>query len=266
MLNIVIDTSYFVFHRFFATLRWYSLREPEKIELHVGGGTITDDPDFMKAFFRFFENDLKKLRHKHTYVAPIWMACDCSRSDIWRCEIYPEYKATRIHGSTFDGGIFPKVYEYLNAEATRLNLIVLKHPCLEADDICYILYKHLEYSKLVIIANDNDYLQLCSDMVEVINKEGKYIKERGCGDASKDLLRKILTGDKSDNIPPICRGMGPKTADKLIAMTEEERNAWIHNKGDAAVAQYDINRRLVDMRHIPVNLITEVVANIDAVP
>lgn len=243
-LVILIDTSYFVFHRYYATLRWYSNCEPEKSQC-----VSVDDAEFVSAFFRHFREDLRKLRKKHVYLTDIWMVLDCHRADIWRRGLYPEYKLTRTHSATFDGRIFQLVYDWIEREGATLMLKTVSHPCLEADDICYILYKNLEYNRLVIIANDNDYQQICSSNVEVINKEGKCISERGCGDAAKDLLRKVLMGDKSDNIPPVCKGLGPKTADKLIAMSDNERLQWITQKG--GLERFELNTKLVDMRHIP---------------
>lgn len=249
---ILIDTSYYVFHRYYATLRWYSNSKPEK-----AARVSVDDEEFITAFFRHLREDFRKLRKRHIYLADIWMALDCHGGDIWRRDIYPEYKATRSHAPTFDGRIFPMVYDWIAKEGATLMLKTVCHPRLEADDICYILYKNLSYDRLIIVANDNDYQQLCSSNVEVINKEGKNIGDRGCGDASKDLLRKVLMGDKSDNIPPVCAGVGPKTADKLVAMTEDERLEWITRKGGAE--RYELNSKLVDFRNVPLEYQEEVV-------
>lgn len=197
------------------------------------------------------------------HMTEILFALDCPRDDIWRREIYPEYKATRTHANDFDREIFQKVYAFLERERERLMIRMVKHPKLEADDICYILTK-CDYlsdcDKIVIIANDNDYLQLCSDRVMVVNKEGREIKERGCGNAQRDLMRKILMGDKSDNIPSVCAGIGPKTADKLIALAADEFDDWLRKKGVTAATNLERNKKLIDMSHIPQQYIDELVA------
>jgi 5'-3' exonuclease len=76
------------------------------------------------------------------------------------------------------------------------------------------------------------------------------------------VLKKILTGDKSDNIPPICAGIGSKTADKLLAMNDEDRETWIRTKGASAWDQYLINLRLIELSHIPQEYVDEVVENL----
>lgn len=58
------------------------------------------------------------------------------------------------------------------------------------------------HKKIYILANDNDYLQVCNNNIRLINGIGKIISgnkgENYYGD--KYLLSKILLGDKSDNI------------------------------------------------------------------
>lgn len=251
--QILIDGSYYVFHRFYATKRWCSLQD------------AANPPDFEDALFRHIKNDFCKIRRKYIHLTEIWFALDCPRADIWRRELYQEYKATRVHDASFDRDIFDKVISYIQREARRLMLRVVGHPRLEADDICYILSRVLEgdkdyaYDKLIIIANDNDYLQLCSDKISVVNKEGRSIRERGCGDAAQDLMRKVLMGDKSDNIPPVCAGIGPKTADKLLALTPTELDEWLVKRGggESVRDRLELNRKLVDMTHIPIEFAQE---------
>lgn len=258
---VLIDTSYFIFHRFFATYRWYSLRNKDN---DANQGKIVDNEAFMEAFYRHLENDIKTIKKK--YKSDIWWMKDCPRCDIWRMQLYPEYKGMRKHAETFDGQIFPLTYTFLDTLGELYNMRFVSHPCLEADDLCYISQRYFlesgRYEKITILANDNDYLQIVSDTVDVINKEGKHIKERGSGCAARDMLKKILTGDKSDNIPSVCKGMGPKTADKIVSMSPEERETWIRGKGEDAWDKYIMNTRLIDFREIPDEYCVEVVENL----
>lgn len=259
---LLIDTSYFIFHRFFATHRWYTLRNKDATT--DVGSKITENPDFMDAFYRHLENDIKTLKKK--YDCDIWLMIDCPRCDIWRMDLYPQYKASRKHADTFDGNIFPLTYKFLESFKGEYITTSMSHPRLEADDICYICQRAMlesgRYESVTILANDNDYLQLVCDRVNVVNKEGKHIKERGCGTPFVDMMKKILTGDKSDNIPPICRGMGPKTAEKIALMSPDNREAWIRQKGDDAWHNFELNRRLIDFTNIPLEFQAEVVENL----
>ena len=248
---VFVDASYFIFHRFFATYRWWTLRNPDACTCDT---KITHDSEFVMAFTRHFEKDVHTLRKKYGDHADIWFMRDCHRKDIWRMDVYPEYKATRKHADSFDGNIFPIAYELIE----RLDVRVFCYDRLEADDIVFICQQycvsHGIYDRITVIANDNDYLQIVSDQISVINKEGKDISVRGSGDPSKDVLKKVLVGDKSDNIPPICSGLGPKTADKLIDMTEQERDAWIRGKGEEAWKRYVRNKCLIEFHNIPIEL------------
>ena len=62
--------------------------------------------------------------------------------------------------------------------------------------------KSQNQKKIYILANDNDYLQVCNKNIKLINGLGKIISgdkgENYYGD--KYLISKILLGDKSDNI------------------------------------------------------------------
>lgn len=258
---LLIDTSYFIFHRFFATQRWFALRNKD---VDMCDGNVTTNEDFMSAFYRHLENDIKTLKKK--YDSDIWLMIDCPRCDIWRMEVYPQYKASRKHASSFDGNIFPLAYDFMESLKGQYITAIISHPRLEADDLCYICQQELRragrYEHITLLANDNDYLQLISDNVEVVNKEGKHIKERGCGVPFVDMMKKVLSGDKSDNIPPICRGMGPKTAEKIATMTAEDRDAWIMQKGDHVWQTYLMNRRLIEFSNIPQEYQMEVQENL----
>lgn len=257
---VLIDTSYFIFHRYFATHRWYTIRNK-----HKDPNVAYDDPEFTTAFFRHFENDISTLYKR--YKSDLWFMLDCPRSDIWRMSLYPMYKATRKHAQCFNGNIFPRAYEFIDGLRHSYPLKTVSHPRLEADDVCFICQRYFlethKYSNIVVIANDNDYLQIVTDNVHVVNKEGKHIKERGSGDAANDVLKKILCGDKSDNIPPICSGVGPKTAEKIIAMTPDDRREWIAKKGGAS--QFELNTKLISFSMIPTEYVDEVLENLKTI-
>ena len=78
---------------------------------------------------------------------------------------------------------------------------------------------------------------------------GKDICSRITSSATDELLKKILIGDVSDNIINICPKMGEKTAQKLIEMSENERDEWIDAKG--CRKQYELNKTLIDFKNIP---------------
>lgn len=138
---------------------------------------------------------------------------------------FPEYKAQRDAMPEDIGEQLPYIDRLLEA----LNITVIRSPGYEADDIIGTLSHEASQQdfRTWMVTPDKDYEQLVNEDV-VIYKPGR----RG-SDAEifgvKEVLEKWdiervdqvidilgLMGDASDNIPGI-QGIGPKTAQKLIA-------------------------------------------------
>ena len=100
---IIIDQSYYIFNRYYATFNWYKRQSLEEIDYE----NINENSSFILAFFRHFETDMKKIIKKYkTIKSNIIFSTDCCRSDIWRNEIYPNYKLTRTKKTNFNSIIF----------------------------------------------------------------------------------------------------------------------------------------------------------------
>ena len=56
---ILIDSSYYVFHRYFATYRWFSFQN-----INVSVDDIINNNIFINAFYKHINNDIKKLCKK----------------------------------------------------------------------------------------------------------------------------------------------------------------------------------------------------------
>lgn len=98
----------------------------------------------------------------------------------------------------------------------------------EADDVIgFISTQVVNYramDKAVIFSSDKDFFQLVSDKIVVLrdtSKEAEWITsdavyaEFGVTPEQWCLMR-ALAGDKSDDIPQVRRGIGPKTAANLV--------------------------------------------------
>ena len=142
-----------------------------------------------------------------------------------RKDILEEYKANRIDYSTVpdDENPFtqlPYIYE-------ALDYMGIKHTettdCETDDVIAAYAIKHGKENEVLISSFDSDYFQLINDNVKVIRYRGNstllcdkcYIIEKYGIEPSLYLDFKCMVGDTADNIPGI-RGIGPKTAEKLI--------------------------------------------------
>jgi 5'-3' exonuclease len=259
---IFVDGSYYNFYRYYALTNWWKNAYPDE---------PLDDPFQNEMFVEKFkkthvENLLqmpKKLKIDKKINPILIVGRDCKRENIWRNELFPQYKANRANGQEngFMGGPFFKMayaeglFEKGGAKA------ILKHPKLEADDCIALSVKLLvnRYPQchIYIITSDRDYLQLNSHNVDLYNLTYKNIADNksSTGNARDDLEIKIIMGDTSDNIPSVFPKCGPKTAQKCIEDPEFFKKKM--NDNPEYYKQYELNKKLVDFDNIPENLIEE---------
>jgi 5'-3' exonuclease len=269
---LLIDTSYYIFYRYFATFNWYK-RQLNGVQLNVD--TIMSDASFVEKYAKMFEktlNELCKMHNIQDYNNVVFVK-DCARDSIWRHKHTTAYKATRDDKSrTFNREVFPFTYQtLLPSMQETYKFKMFGHYSLEADDVIALITMHLfdNYeSNVIIITNDNDYIQLMNyprfnpqSSLMIRNLQEKNICERtGCSPEQYVKVKKIL-GDKSDNIPPIAKKCGDKTALKLAMNPEQLEKLFTTNPH--ARAQYSLNELLIDFKFIPENLKQEVIAKLD---
>ena len=260
---IIVDGSYFIFHRFFATLKWYRFRNPS-----IDDSSCMANEEFCSAIQKHAIADLQKLRKKWASVSagkqrlsrkdwesiPIWFAMDCHRASIWRSELVCDYKGTRDIGrAAFDPSCFEVLYERISKDVPLLRV-----GSLEADDVVALTHKRLReigYDGLIVcVTNDNDYLQLLDKNTQLYNLDGKDIGKRSCGDPKKDLMLKVLLGDKSDNIAPVRTKLSEKKLRDMLDLDEEGIVAALC-LNDKEKARMETNRKLVDFSCIPAALV-----------
>jgi len=244
---ILIDQSYYIFNRYYATYSWYKRQENNE---DFDYENIDENNTFILAFFRHFDNDMNKLIKKFkTIKSNIIFCIDCSRCDIWRNEIYPNYKLTRTKKSNFNSIIFILFQNYIS----NYNYNYCSYDKLEADDITYLLHKkileEINNAKIVIITNDSDYLQMYGNSTIIQNMQFKDLSLRIKNNPKIELEFKIIYGDKSDNIQKIQTGLNKDNALKIAMMTEKERNEYLCKYN--LMNKYNLNRKLVDLSYIP---------------
>lgn len=247
---ILIDTSYFIFYRYFSSIKWYQFQNKE-----IDYDDIHNDEAFMKALEKHTLADIKKLcKTWKTKFSNIIFCCDCYREDIWRNHLTTGYKAARVVNAKFNQYIFQKFYEYLETNKTDWGISILAVDKLEADDVAYLSKRTLQSKyweqPIVIITNDNDYLQTLDNQTHIYNMTGKGndISKRSCGNPLIDLNIKIIQGDKSDNIKPIHTGMTTKLATALASDPVALEEYLLEKNCRAA---YENNRKLIDFTMIP---------------
>ena len=256
---VLIDSSYYVFHRYFATYRWFSFQN-----IDVAVDDIINNEVFITAFYKHINNDIKKICKKwNTNKNNIVFCVDCQRTEIWRNDIYNTYKATRVQKNNFNKKIFSIFNDYIKT----LDFKHISQDRLEGDDVIYLsqkmIKKQLEILKIndiniVIITNDNDFLQLVDKNVHIYNMQFKELLTRGYNDPKIDLLFKAIYGDKSDNISKIGTGITKEKALMLSNMQDIEREKYIKDNGYED--KFRLNMMLISFENIP-NEYTEIFSN-----
>ncbi len=245
---LFIDFSYYILHRYFAIQSWCKIAKK----------TLSED-EMISRFEDKFEENFLKISKKYS-VKPdnILLIGDESRNNIWRKDIYSEYKSTR---DLLPLNIPPKFFEVVYSQiipymTNKFKTQFLIFDRLEADDIIAILTKYsLEnnLTNIIIITNDNDYQQLNHERVNIYNLKDVDICKRGACNPIKDLRLKILLGDKSDNIKSVCT---KKIANMIVDRNENDFRDYLqtHNM----LQDYDFNATLIDFCKIPNKFVDDV--------
>lgn len=261
---IFLDISYYTFYRYYSIVRWFGFAHKD-----------VEEPEDWST------NELFMERYKATYWTPmikfikkyklsehqILIARDCHRKDIWRKNLFPDYKANRDYTNFAGKGVFNHTYtEMLPKIIDENNLLYIEHKCAEADDIVAVAFKHFRQEKLeemfYIIASDADYYQLHDEHTQQIKfHNSKIIEVNPKHKSSIELIVKILMGDKADNIPQCFPKCGPKTALKIA--NGEKTLESIYKKYPNAETQYELNRKIIDMNEIPQNIVEEILSEIN---
>lgn len=207
---------------------------------------------------------------KFTDDPKIFLCLDSPLKDNWRMQIFSEYKQHRkIIAQKFD---VRDTFAY--GMSVLLNKIdinkyfgikVVKVHSAEGDDIIATINTKIDATYKFIIASDNDFLQLPAN-VKQFNLEGKEVKPEPYKDLPVNgrqyLLAKILTGDKSDNIPQVFPRCGYASAMKLVLNPAELKEKLKNDP--AAMEQFRLNQKLIDFKNIPEELIESILQIVNA--
>ena len=216
---ILVDTSYWLYYRYFALRSWYkkAFPDPNRGANFDMEHNWLEDVVFMNKYRKLFIDNIKTLVRKYKSVMTNVVFCiDCSYKDIWRNSFTTDYKANRPESLKKKGFNSFNVFSYMKKDylselQVQYGVKILYHSKCEADDVIGHLAPFLisrEFPMVYVIANDNDYLQICNSRIKMIKgnisleavpsgngngNEVSYVGERY-------LIRKILLGDISDNI------------------------------------------------------------------
>tara|TARA_B100001778_G_scaffold109679_1_gene89746 strand:- start:3510 stop:4277 length:768 start_codon:yes stop_codon:yes gene_type:complete len=244
---ILVDCSYYIFYRYFATSKWISFQ------------SNSEEIDFLESFERHLENDLKKLSKKFkTIKSNIYFGVDCFRSTIWRNELLNCYKQNRVDNPNFNKNIFD-YFKTILATKYKLKLISSDH--LEADDVIALIHKQITNKiNTIIITNDSDYVQLQNPNTIIVNMQLKDITIKH--NIENYTIYKALTGDKSDNIKRVGK-ITKVNASNLIKKPVKEIYEWLED--NKLLNEFNDNMKLIDFNYIPENLANNLLSNINII-
>lgn len=201
-------------------------------------------------------NSIKKFKPNTVVLA-------VDRKGNWRYNIYEQYKSNRKDNREKSVVDFDKFYPIFNEfvediKKTFTNIYTLCIDNCEADDIIAILSKFIfNESNLTIISSDKDMSQLLinRNIKQFDAMNNKFIESIN---PKKDLDIKILTGDKSDTIPPVRKKVGVKTAEKIL---NEGLDTFLNKPENSELKiNWERNKQLIDFNFIP-NYIKESIIN-----
>lgn len=246
---LLIDCGYFNFFRYFAAKNWYKLAHT-----FIDDESMQVDPIFVGTLIKRVDETILKLLKDHGINRENIVFCrDCRSSDIWRRSILPEYKGTREQKVNVKVG-FCTITDRIEELCETWGCKMFKHERAEADDLVYLYRRYIleevdNEAEFVVVTSDIDYYQLCEPNTQLTRLDKRDIMSKSLGDPKKDLLLKIIMGDKSDNIPSIVKKCGPKKA--LSLTSDEEALKKLLEENSEAASQFKKNSLLVDFSNIP---------------
>jgi len=255
---LAFDTSFMVFHQYYSAIKKLPVCSFSDVTSVID--TALEKDRRLQAFgTKLYDTIVEKAQTYDVELTNVCFLMDCPREEIWRKTILPSYKESRIKASGFDANAFNHTRDVIIPAFVAKGSNVLSCDTAEADDMAAGLARaaiKASAKEVVIITGDSDFAQLVNGPVKVhdINK-ACLLEKQGLFDPKIALLRKILAGDKSDNIPSVKPRLGPKTA----ATLSNDPDALQLLLSDPKIkTAFDRNQMLIDLNASPDDLQTNV--------
>lgn len=265
MKNIVlVDSSYTSFHRFFATLRWFSLAKKDIYKEHKDNNKYdwSKNEIFIEKYKKMYLESIVKLLGKKIYNNSIIVFCqDAKQSSLWRNSLMDDYKGNRPDLSLKANmkPTFKYTYETLIPGLVKKNdhIFTIKKNHMEADDIIalccrYIRAKH-KTRDIYLVSGDQDFYQLGYNNLYFADYKKKELLQFSSKEARRELLLKIINGDCSDNIPSIFPKNKKEVSNKQRKEIRESKKSlkqYLDTNKNAKI-QFELNTKMIDFKYIP---------------
>ena len=199
------------------------------------------------------------------------MVIACDSKNVWRREIFPNYKAGRKANrakSEHDwDAIFSMLHTIKDEIKTFLPYKVIELETAEADDIIATLVRRQQRivgpnhaKKILILSGDKDFIQLHNENVRQYNPVlSKFV---GKGENPSIYIKEhIFKGDRSDGIPNILSDDNVFIEGRRQRpLSKKKINNWVNDVffythfTEEEEKNYNRNRKLIDLSCIPQEL------------
>jgi 5'-3' exonuclease len=262
---ILVDASYTSFYRFFATLRWFSLNQPDfyKEKKNDNKYDWSENKIFIEKYEKMYLDSIIKLVGKKEFNnSKIIFCLDSPKDDLWRNKYSKTYKGDRCDLSLKNNfkPTFKLTYEkFIPAliESNPDKIFSIRVDKAEADDVIAIICKFYDSNynkqKIYLVSGDNDFLQLGRDNLYFINYKTKKPLLLTRDEAKELLKQKILNGDCSDNIPSIFpkdRKVMPLKLKKELSDDHTKLIKYLDENSEIK-KKYENNQILINFDYIP---------------
>jgi len=213
---------------------------------------------------------------KNHGVKKIVLACD-SMSGYWRAKEYPHYKGYRAikrKESPIPWKLVNNFFKEFKQEIRKnFPWRIIEIPQAEADDVIATICIRWGIEKnILIVGSDKDFIQLhrYAGVYQYDPIKREYLLDN---DPEVELQKKILQGESKDGdgIGNVLMSMddchnwlfkevrkkpfGDKASDKVLVQGVPE---WLKEQGEEVQENYERNKKLVDLRYVPEELMREV--------
>ena len=219
-----------------------------------GRNAVEMNEDFVRhMILNSLRGHNKKFRKEYGQMV---IACDSS--NVWRKQIFPNYKAGRKANREKSEHDWEYIFDLLSKVKNEIKQFlpykVIEVESVEADDIIAVLCKRTN-EKVLILSGDKDFIQLHNDKIKQYNPVlNKFV---GQGENPSLYIREhILKGDRSDGIPNILsddnvfiegRRQRPLSKKKIVAWCNE----IVPTFNEEEQKNYDRNKQLIDLNYVP---------------
>ena len=215
---------------------------------------------------RFMKSMLIIIKEYKVDPSKICIIRECKKESNWRNSFYNEYKQNRNGMVTYDKNkysvkdVFRNIYHNLFPKLEeKCGLHIIRIDKMEADDIIFMLARYLKKnnmnSNITVVSEDKDFAQFCDDMIKVVSTSFRELLDDDNITYSELMLKKVLLGDKSDNISSCIKT-------NINIQQQQLRSNNIHDlfknlvESDSInINKYNLNKQLILMKNIPHNLV-----------